>query len=402
MPQYMEKFKCIGSDCEDTCCAGWGITIDKKAYKKYKKCSQSELKKEFDKNIVRNRKEPTDYSYAQFKLTEEGRCTFLTQDGWCNIHAKLGEEYLCNTCTGYPRKYSMVNGVIEKSGETSCPEVVRLALLNPAKMEFEQVEEEIDLEKVHGKIVNTNNHSCKNKEQKYFWELRIFTIQVLQAREYELWERLIILGNFYHGIEEIIQKNKIEEIPMLIEEYIEGIEKGIFDTLLEEIPVNENIQIELLKEIMNKRTKKGFSNKRFIECHNEFVQELKQNDENEIIKHYKEAYELYYHPYMNKQEYILENYLVNYVFRLLFPFSKNKSLFEEYTLMIIHYALIKMYLVGMAAFHKNAFCTEYVVKLIQSFSKVVEHDQAFLGEIMEFLKENKYLTLTYLLLLIKN
>ena len=27
-PHYYKKFQCIASDCEDTCCAGWAITID--------------------------------------------------------------------------------------------------------------------------------------------------------------------------------------------------------------------------------------------------------------------------------------------------------------------------------------------------------------------------------------
>ena len=33
MPRYTERFRCIGSACEDTCCASWTIHIDKKTYK---------------------------------------------------------------------------------------------------------------------------------------------------------------------------------------------------------------------------------------------------------------------------------------------------------------------------------------------------------------------------------
>ena len=25
IPEYVKKFKCIGSECEDTCCKGWRI-----------------------------------------------------------------------------------------------------------------------------------------------------------------------------------------------------------------------------------------------------------------------------------------------------------------------------------------------------------------------------------------
>ena len=35
VPEYFKDFKCIASECEDTCCAGWGIVIDDETYKKY-------------------------------------------------------------------------------------------------------------------------------------------------------------------------------------------------------------------------------------------------------------------------------------------------------------------------------------------------------------------------------
>ena len=35
-PHYYKKFRCIASACEDTCCAGWAITIDPKSLKKYR------------------------------------------------------------------------------------------------------------------------------------------------------------------------------------------------------------------------------------------------------------------------------------------------------------------------------------------------------------------------------
>ncbi len=35
-PHYYKKFQCIASECEDTCCAGWAITIDPKSLEKYR------------------------------------------------------------------------------------------------------------------------------------------------------------------------------------------------------------------------------------------------------------------------------------------------------------------------------------------------------------------------------
>ncbi|NFT83825.1 lysine-N-methylase, partial [Clostridium botulinum] len=43
IPKYMEKFKCIGCKCTDTCCAGWDINIDEDTSSQYIN-SQCELK----------------------------------------------------------------------------------------------------------------------------------------------------------------------------------------------------------------------------------------------------------------------------------------------------------------------------------------------------------------------
>ena len=36
VPDYFKQFKCIASECEDTCCAGWEIVIDDDTYDMYK------------------------------------------------------------------------------------------------------------------------------------------------------------------------------------------------------------------------------------------------------------------------------------------------------------------------------------------------------------------------------
>ena len=37
VPDYYKEFQCIADQCEDTCCAGWQIVVDKRSLKKYKK-----------------------------------------------------------------------------------------------------------------------------------------------------------------------------------------------------------------------------------------------------------------------------------------------------------------------------------------------------------------------------
>lgn len=47
VPEYIEDFSCIGSACEDTCCAGWNITVEKKTYQAYRKVRQWRWQKNY-------------------------------------------------------------------------------------------------------------------------------------------------------------------------------------------------------------------------------------------------------------------------------------------------------------------------------------------------------------------
>ena len=50
IPKYMTQFKCIGGACEDNCCIGWDVDIDKNTYLKYKNVRADYIKAFF--NVV--------------------------------------------------------------------------------------------------------------------------------------------------------------------------------------------------------------------------------------------------------------------------------------------------------------------------------------------------------------
>ena len=54
VPDYFEKFKCIGGVCSDSCCIGWDIDIDKKSFRQYHKTSNQDMKKMFQKYVHNN------------------------------------------------------------------------------------------------------------------------------------------------------------------------------------------------------------------------------------------------------------------------------------------------------------------------------------------------------------
>ncbi len=403
VPAYMQEFSCIGSACEDTCCAGWQVAIDQGTFKKYNKV-RSEIKPMLDKHVKRNRSSKGTEDYAKIALASDLSCPMLNEEKLCNIQLRLGEEYLSNVCATYPRVSNIVNGVLEKSATMSCPEAARLALLNPDGIEFNETEDTLETRNVVRKRLDTKTVNGVQIER-YFWELRIFSIQVLQKRRYSLAERLILLGLFFQKVEQYIQENQLEEIPQLIASYTALAEGEGISNILEDIPSLSAIQMALLKALVDKRVVGGVRNQRYIDCFGEFlygIEYKKESSVEEISGRYQAAYNDYYQPFMSKHEYILENYLVNYVYIHLFPLTNGKNVFEEYIMMVIHYAMIKMHLIGMAGFHKEDFSLDHVIKLIQSFAKAIEHNSSYLREVRELLRKNGYNSMAYMAILIKN
>lgn len=405
VPEYMLAFQCTGTECEDTCCAGWKVTVDQDTYKKYKRLKDEELSPIIDENIKRVRSKASTSNYARIKMDSEGSCVFLNEQKLCNIQVKKGEDYLSHTCKTYPRIWNNVNDVIERAATISCPEIAKLALLKPEGIGFQEQIESVEIGLQFSNHINTSKQIKGKKLQKYFWELRIFTIQVLQYRQYKLEDRLLFLGLFYQKVQEYMNNSEEDQVLQLIGSYTNMLQSGTIDKMFADVPVNHTIQMKIIKKLTDRRFFQGGVNQRYTECYTECLMGLEHfegMEEEDTLTRYIDANENYYQPFMKNHEYILENYLVNHVFSKVFPVTLDKSIFEEYVMLIIRYALIKLQLIGMSKYHKTAFSTDHVVKLIQSFGRAVEHNQSYLTNTKSLMEENGFTTMGYMSILIKN
>lgn len=403
-PEYMKKFSCIGPECEDSCCIGWKVDLDKKAYLKYKNAKNKGLKVTFNKMINRNHNKKSDGSYGKIKMQSNGECPFLNEKGLCKIHSNFGEEYLSDTCALYPRYLRKVDGKFERSATMSCPEIARLALLNKNGIAFEHIEEDINTRIKVNNIFDTEGHLFFNKPERYFWDIRIFSLSLLQNRNYNLGERLIILGIVYKNIEKLQLENKTKEIIKVLESFNEVIEKGSLNEELDSIPTNIQIQMRLAKEMTEKKVIQGVKSQRYLECLKETLLGIGYIDGeklNTVLKKYKESYKKYLEPYLKEKEYIIENYLVNEYFKEMMPFGSYKSIWDSYIFLCILYSMIKLHLIGMAGYHKE-MKDDLALKLIQSFSKVVLHNDTYIQGIVKLIKDNDYDSLAYMTILVKN
>ena len=131
IPDYYKEFKCTADQCEDTCCAGWQIVVDKKALNRYKR-----VRGPFLKRILTG----VDFPNGTFRHKKEKRCTFLNEKNLCDMYLALGEDSLCRTCRLYPRHIEEFEGVREITLSVSCPEVARILMNKTEPVKLRSVE----------------------------------------------------------------------------------------------------------------------------------------------------------------------------------------------------------------------------------------------------------------------
>lgn len=367
IPKYMLTFKCIGSACTDTCCAGWDINIDEDTYKKYTNCT-GELK-ELVQGKIRENKNSDDYLNKGFMiLKEHNKCPFLNDNLLCDIHGGVGEENLCITCKRFPRVYNIIDDIYEKSGLASCPEICTKAFLNKDKMEFIEIEESVDESAIDiRRIIDTEVFEGSDSLLQYFWDIRVNSINIMQNRNFSIEERLSILKYFYNKIEEYYNEKDFDGIEELLDEYSEG---NIYLDSLKILDLNEGNEFYL--SLLDEELIKNIRSVRLKECVKEYKKGILQV--NDIVKHINNEKILL--NLMEKYSYILENYLVNQIFKDLIPFNRGESLNLSINILINSYRIIKAYIIGIALSNKE-INEDLIIRVIQSLSKDIEHNKVF-------------------------
>jgi len=404
VPKYMKNFKCIASACPDSCCVGWRVTLDEKTFKLYKESKNSTLKSEFEKYIKKNRSNQSSQNFGKIVMQKDGRCPFLDEQNLCKIQKLHGEEYLSNTCYFYPRTINLVNDVFEMSATLSCPVVAKSVLLEKGGIDFDIINLDISPRFIVNRVIDQNDIRTRNSIKRYFWDIRTFCINLLKTREISFWDRLLILGFFIQKLNELFSSSeRKDEVKILIDTYTRYIESGYFTEELSKVPVNYELQLKLSKEIADMRFSAGLPNQKYLDFFAKFLQGLGivQGAENaQILQNYENAFNQYFVPFFNERQYIFENYAVNHVFKNLFPFDCNTP-FESYMLLCTHLATIKLLLVGLCNYFKSDFTEDIAVNLIQSFSKTIEHNTAYLANLLQILEKNNVNTLAYMAILIR-
>ena len=372
------------------------VSLDRRTYEKYQSFPEGELRILAQQYVVRNTEDPTETLYGCLNLTAAHECPFLSADRLCKIQKELGVETLSPTCSIYPRALNDVHGEIEVSLCLSCPEAARQVLLDP---EFNN--------RVAGKEASwfhtdqfsrlaANGEGLIHKPYGDFDEVRQAIVMLLRDRGRPLWQRMFLLGMLCKRLGEISTPEQDAAVPEVLAAYAKVVATESQKQKLENLASQPAAQLDTVLWLSDLRLRAGGSGERFRECVMGALDGLgyaPQAPAPDYTRRYLQAERQYLRPLLEEHPYLLENYLLNYIYRTLFPFGRQASahftpqdIYSEFLLLAAQYSMVQGLLIGLAGHYREQFDVQHVVKLVQVLSKAIEHTPSFLVQINDFLK----------------
>jgi lysine-N-methylase len=409
-PRYGAAFHCIGADCEDTCCQNWTVPVDKTTYEKYQQFPPGRLAQITQQYVDVNDANGPDALYARIQMTGSGACPFLSAEKLCDIQSEAGPDYLSATCSIYPRALNAVDTEIESSLNLSCPEAARQVLLDPFALQ-KQVEDATPFRKDQFARLAQAESSPLYKPYGYFHEVRSCLIRILTYRQLPLWHRLSLMGDFCQRLDAITAENELRAMPALLSECEAMLEHGSFPANVSAMVPQPAFQLDVILRLTDQRMRTEAQGIRFRETFQLFLQGIGYSTDStpaSDVQNFVQAESEYHRPFFARHPFILENYLLNHIFRTLFPFGREASahhspisILDEYLLLAAQYAWINGLLIGIAGRYRDEFGTAHVVKAVQAFARAVDHDIDQRKRMLDYVKSRSLTNATQMVALLK-
>lgn len=366
--------------------------MDQRTYEKYQSLPDQRIAdKPLGRLVEINSANSSKGDYARLRL-EGGRCPALLEN-LCAIQQTLGESYIPDLCSKYPRVLQSIGGAVERSLHLSCPEAARLALEDPDAMVLEERTEET-LAHREGSV-----NRIEGAEDDLAHPVRALAIELIRERSLPLWQRVVCVGFAINRIAGVDMAGAVA----ILEEHLKSVRRGSFGEILNATKGNRVFQLDTVLELVVRRLGSDYTSPRFLECYKDFMNGLAWTPKctiEELAARHEFAALRYFQPFVERNEHLLENYLINYLFIAAFPYrtklpggkfvmdTSSEAMRRSFVILAVHYAIIRTLLIGMAALHKSEFSVQHAVRLVQSYSKAFLHCVSFEAAAMEYLNEN--------------
>lgn len=391
---HYADFKCIGPDCEDSCCCGWRVQIDRETYAAYKANRHPELTGLFARAVQLNPAARGSNDYASITMDDAGRCAFLDAGNLCNIQKHLGHAALSTVCSSFPRTANRFGEESEYSLGLACPEAARLILLDQEPVQFVEIEADPVLEKPAAVLFRVPAEGRLEPElMATMNDLRAVVVAILQCREISIEARLLFLGRFLEESEQAMgegAQGMLEHLPAVLGKFAQMLPYAhVMQEQIEALQPNPLQRLRLFQVVLTDLAP-DIRQARLKQCFDEACAGLswhpgETGDDQALVAKHEEIYRTCYAPFFTANAHILENCLVHHVFRTLFPL-RSGGLISQFRELVCLYLVSHVFLLGMAGFRKG-MSNETAIEFLYSFARLSSHSQNYLAQVVESLEK---------------
>lgn len=380
-PRYVRQFQCTGSKCPDNCCHSWNVGVDPGTWRGYK-TNPALIPLMQDKLIDNQNLATKEITPGYIKLDlETNQCTLQEPSGLCKLQKDFGEAALCKTCDNYPRSFKILGDDLIGTLTDSCPEAARLLVNDPDAMELEFG----PLQLPSNPLVYTTeapNHFAER------YQLLQTLITLLRYRGISLEMRLFICGLLIQRAQTLLDEGGDVSMQQLTELFVNLTGEGYFNEQAKELSKNNDPALGLVILQVLIREKRGKS--AFNDELQTALQGLEITNKTSLgtqhIKKLQEARKRYLNPLEKKQGQALENLVVNWLLRDLFPIQK-KNLNDGWAHIMARYFLLKTLICGVALKQKNLNKKD-LARIAYRFGRGVSHSQVLNTLLLELAGRN--------------
>jgi len=378
LPLYAQRFSCIGPECEDSCCAGWTVTIDKKTFNAYRKTTHPVLADRLETHVKRVRSQASDSNYAQMELVPTtGECPMI-EDKLCAVQKELGEDKLSNTCFTYPRANHEAGGVYQQALTLSCPEAARLALLADDAFDFSEHAINVRADVLqHLKPQSGLSLAQMN-------EVRFFCMQAVKLDGLQLWQKLAIVGLLCESLSEALKNGTQRRLPEILQNTQDLLGSPQTAAMFDGMQAHYGIQAVTFTLLW--QAKNQFIRPQHRPVYEAMAEGLGADEsgrvsEEQLVARYTQGVARLPQA-LQAAPVLMENYVLNEMLRECFPFGPGGgNPMEQFLRLVTRFGLVRFMLAVQCSADRALPSPQMMASTVQVFARRFQHDKAFATQV---------------------
>lgn len=402
-PRYMQSFQCVGSACVENCCTGWQVSIDKPTYQKYQAIRIEPLASLLRQHVHKNAGSvAAGASYAAITLKTGQSCPFLDEARLCQIHAGLGAQALSNTCSQYPRIYTLEGTQAGMAASLSCPEAARLALASADAVELDSITlpfanlSLVPFNRRAGPVAATEPDLVRRHAQL----LREALMAVIKHPALNAAQALVVCGLMLRQVAKVATDVRAQGGDTLTAD--QGLSDAFEQYLNPDFLAHAaghvqglNIPRQLQASLLMGATQKFLVDHGGRPSFRDLIAEVQTGLGLDSAKGEQRLA-----AFDAAQPHVLKNYLLNSLFITMFPRNDTAALESDFMALAVRFALIKFYLQALASRPDQAFGLDECVRVTYVVARNIEHNHRFMPMVLQSLKDNDALRMEVLATLV--